>query len=160
DEALKARIRTEYPSSNGIFDWFRPFVELGIRLTRREGFFGMVLPDIILLKDYEPTRIFILEHLAMSRIDWLGMAFQSATIDAVTIVGRRQDNPRPCSIDVHVHDPGKPLHHTIAQQDFWDNPRKSFNLHLTPERRRMLKRLLEFPKLGDLYEVHEGIHSG
>ena len=40
------------------------------------------------------------------------------------------------------------------------NPRFVFNLHLTPEKRAILKRLEACPRLGDFFEVHEGVHSG
>src|SRR5262249_21613992 len=83
--SMKAVLRERFPSSRGIFDWFRPFVELGIRISRPSGWFGMVLPDIVLLKDYEPTRRFLLDHLALEMIEWVGMVFRAATIDAVTI---------------------------------------------------------------------------
>jgi hypothetical protein len=161
--AVKARVRREYPSSAGIFDWFRPFVELGIRLTREGGYFGMVLPDIVLLKNYEPTRRHVLDHLSIERIEWLGRAFPGATIDAVTIAGRRAAADPRHRVEVVVQDPAAPLHHFIEQAEFRDNPRCTFNLHLTGERRRAVAAVREHPRLarlGDYFEVHEGVHSG
>ncbi len=158
-EATKAVVRERYASARGIFDWFRPFVELGVGLLAPDGAFGMVLPDIVLLKDYEATRALLLESLALTHIDWLGMVFPQATIDAVTIVGRRRAEAES-RIRVAIHDEAKPLAHTLAQRDFRRNPRKTFNLFLTPDRRAVIGRLGRFRRLGEVFEIHEGVHSG
>ena len=160
DDAFKQRIRDAYPSSGGIFDWFRPFVELGVRLTRDGGAWGMVLPDIVLLKNYEPTRRLLLDELAMTEIEWVGMAFSGATIDAVTIAGRRVVAAPDHRVHVVVTEPGNDVDHWIRQADFARNPRCAFNLFLTDEMRVCLDRLAGGPRLGDFFEVHEGIHSG
>ena len=160
DDAFKQRIRDTYPSSRGIFDWFRPFVELGVRLTRAGGAWGMVLPDIVLLKNYEPTRRLLLDELAMTDIEWLGMAFSGATIDAVTIAGRKEMAAADHRVHVVVSEPGNDVDHWIRQADFARNPRSVFNLLLTDDKRACLDKLASAPRLGDFFEVHEGIHSG
>lgn len=160
DDDLKRYLWQRYPSSAGIFDWFRPFVELGIRLLKPGGRFGMVLPDIVLLKDYQGTRRVLLDQLTLERIEWWGKAFTDATIDVATIIGSKKPAPAAHRVRVAVHDPDRPLAHSIAQADFRANPRQVFNLHLTPERRRVLDRLAGCRRLGDCFEIHEGVHSG
>jgi len=118
-----------------------------------------VLPDVVLLKDYPPTRRLLLDELTLERIDWWGRAFAGATIDTATLIGRREPAPPGHRVAVAVHD-APPLAHAIPQADFRANPRLVFNLHLTPPRRRLLERLEGCPRLGDFYEVHEGVHSG
>jgi hypothetical protein len=159
DGALKEYLWRRYPSSAGIFDLFRPFVELGIRLTAKDGYFGMVLPDIVLLKDYPQTRRFLLDHLTLERIDTWGMAFSDAVIDAVTIIGRKKPAPPDHCVTVCT-DPLCRQTAAIPQEDFRANPRHTFNLHLTPARRHVLDKLAHCPRLGDYFEVHEGVHSG
>ena len=39
-------------------------------------------------------------------------------------------------------------------------PRHVFNVFLTPERRRTLDHLSGCPRLGEYFEIHEGVHSG
>src|SRR5262249_37415670 len=134
-EAVKRYVWNAYPSSSGIFDLFRPFVERGIRLLANGGVFGMVLPDIILLKDYPETRRYLLERLSLERIDWWGMAFRSAVIDAATIVGSKECATADHRIYTTVHDGEPALTQSIPQTDFWNNPRFIFNLHLTPAKR-------------------------
>lgn len=153
-------IRSEYQSVAGIFDWFRPFLERGLSLLREGGRFGVVLPDTVLLKDYEATRRLLLEAAAIGSITWWGAVFASATIDAVTISGVRAAPSPDHMVDVAVHDPLNPLAHCIPQSDFGANPRLTFNLHLTPEKRATLKSLNRYPVLGEFFEVHEGVHSG
>jgi hypothetical protein len=160
DDELKQRIRDGYPSSRGIFDWFRPFVELGVRLTHAGGAWGMVLPDIVLLKNYEPTRRLLLDELAMTEIEWVGMAFSEATIDAVTIAGRKEAAAIDHRVHVVVNERGNDVDHWIRQADFARNPRCAFNLFLTEKKRACLDKLASGPQLGDVFEVHEGIHSG
>jgi hypothetical protein len=157
---VKRYLRDRFPSSRGIHDLFRPFVELAVRLTAPGGRFGMVLPDIVLLKNYAETRRFLLDHLTLTAIDWWGRAFTDAVIDTVTIVGERRPAPAEHRVAVAVHDPHEPLAHAIPQSDFRANPRQTFNLHLTAEKRRLLDRLAELPRLGEFFEVHEGVHSG
>lgn len=158
--AVKRYIWQRYPSSQGIYDLFRPFVEQGIRILRDNGLFGMVLPDIVLLKDYPETRKFLLDQLRLEAIDWWGMAFSSAVIDAATIIGFKTKASASQMVWVEVHDPEEPLRHQIAQQDFRENPRYVFNLYLTAEKRQLVQALESCPKLGDYFEVHEGVHSG
>jgi hypothetical protein len=157
---MKRYLRRRYPSSAGIFDLFRPFVELGVRLTRRGGRFGMVLPDIILLKDYPQTRRYLLGELALQRIDWWGKAFAGAEIDVATVIGRKGAARATQKVAVRVYDRTSPLCHTIRQADFLANPRCTFNLRLTGSRRRLLEQLANCPRLGDSFEIHEGVHSG
>ncbi len=160
DDAVKQYIRSRYPSTAGIYDLFRPFVEKGVSLLDRAGWFGMVLPDIVLLKDYPETRRFLLECLRLHAIDWWGMPFADAVIDAATIVGCRCQWQPYHQVQVSVHDAARPLSHKIPQADFAENPRYVFNLFLTPQKRQVLQRLQSLPPLGEYFEIHEGVHSG
>ena len=153
-------LRRTYVSLGGISDMFRPFVERGMKLTATGGMFGMVLPDIVLLKDYPETRQFILDTLRIDHIDWWGMAFKGAVIDAATIVGMKGAPPARHRVAAHVRDPQSPVEHLIPQSDFRANPRFVFNLHLSPEKRRIVRDLERLPRLCDFFEVHEGVHSG
>jgi type I restriction-modification system DNA methylase subunit len=160
EQGIKEYVWSRYTSAKGIYDLFRPFVEKGIELTRKGGRFGMVLPDIILLKDYVNTRKLLLEKLAIETIDWWGMPFADAVIDAATVIGCKRAPEQGHLVNAIVHDSESPINHMIPQGDFWTNPRYVFNLHLTPEKRAILQRIEKCPCLGDSYEIHEGVHSG
>ena len=122
--------------------------------------YGQVLPDIVLLKDYVSTRRFMLEQMALERIDWWGMAFNEATIDAATIIGKKINPSADQHISVEVHDPEAPYKNLLPQLIFNKTPRHTFNLFITPEKIRLLDRISSFPTLGELCEIHEGVHSG
>jgi hypothetical protein len=160
DPALKQYVRSTYPSSAGIFDLFRPFVELSTRLLATSGMFGMVLPDIVLLKDYPQTRRHLLEQLTLERIDWWSMPFPDAVMDAVTLIGAKQAAPLQHTLKATIHDAKAPLSHCLPQSDFWNNSRLAFNLHLTSEKRQIVEQLQRGAALGDYFEIHEGVHSG
>jgi hypothetical protein len=160
EQGIKEYVWSHYASSKGIYDLFRPFVEKGVGLIRSSGQFGMVLPDIVLLKDYVETRKLLLKQLMIGAIDWWGMAFADAVIDAATIIGVKNQSQNGHLVSVAVHDPEAPLAQMIPQSDFWSNPRHMFNLHLTPEKRGIINHLEKCPRLGDYFEVHEGVHSG
>lgn len=158
---VKEYLRRRFESLGGIYDLFRPFVEQGIRLLRkRTGHFGMVLPDVVLLKDYLDTRRFMLDHLALTHIDWWGMAFSGAVIDVATIVGVRARASRGHAVAVCVHEHGRALSHRIPQRVFVTNERHVFNLSLTEEKRQIIDRLAGLPRLERFFEAHEGVHSG
>jgi hypothetical protein len=158
-EMVKRYLARRFPSSAGIYDWFRPFVERGVELTAPGGMFGMVLPDIILLKDYPATRRYLLDHLTLTHIDWWGMVFPPAVIDAVTIIGIKRPAPPGHRVSVHVR-AEPPTRHRVPQADFAANRGHALNLYLTPAGRRALDRLACYPRLGDYFEIHEGVHSG
>ncbi len=157
---LKQYCRQQYPSSRGIFDYFRPFVELSVRLLSSGGAVGMVLPDIVLLKDYVATRRYLLETLTLRRIDCWGMAFSDAVIDSATIIGTKNTAAPDHKVRIGIHAPESERCQFIPQADFASNPRCMFNLFLTPAKRQVLHKLERSPKLGEFFEVHEGVHSG
>ena len=160
DIFVKNYIRSHYASAKGIYDLFRPFVEGAIRLTTAHGYWGMVLPDIVLLKNYPETRLFILDHVSLTRIDWWGMVFHGAAIDAVTLIGEKDYAAAGHKVHVVVRDEDAHIEHDLLQKSFRSNPRYTFNLYLTKELNAMLTLLQDKPTLGELFEIHEGIHSG
>ncbi len=160
DQRIKNSILTMFPSAKGIFDLFRPFIELGIRLSRRGGFIGLVLPDTLLLKNYETTRIFILENSKIRVINWWHQPFPDALIDVITIALQHDIALTGHVTIAHIHEKNRSIIRKIPQQDFWENDRYTFNLFITPEKRALLNHFSELPRLADFFEIHEGVHSG
>jgi hypothetical protein len=160
DDTILTYLRAKYASLHGIFDLFRPFVDQAIRLLRGDGWWGFVLPDIILLKDYQETRRVILEQLAVDRIDWWGMAFTEAVIDAATITGWKTSASPTHTVAATVHEGNGAATNVVRQSDFWKNDRLTFNLFLNEDRRLILAALSACPRLGDYFGIHEGVHSG
>lgn len=160
DAARKRFIRHHYPSSVGIYDLFRPFVERAVRLLRSGGSLGLVLPEIVLLKDYPQTRKYLLDQLRILSIEWYGQAFRDAVIDAVTLVGVKETSNPEHAIDTAIHEPRGTRRRQIRQSLFLRAPNFTFNLGMSERKRATLDRLASLPCLGDYFEVHEGVHSG
>ncbi len=160
NEQLKAHLQEKYPSSRGIYDLFRPFVEKGINLLKKGGRFGMVLPDIVLLKNYPSTRKLMLDQLEMTDIDWWAKPFTDATIDAVTILGLKKTADPQHAIRVNLYDKAQSRSHTVLQSAFGRTQRFVFNLGLTSDVLALLDRVAECPRYRDFMEAHEGVHSG
>ena len=161
DERRRKFILSTLRSTKGIFDHFRGFVELSARLVRPNGTFGLALPDILLLKDYEETRELLLRNTTITLIHWWGQVFSSATIDAITLVAVKNEAAVAHKISVIIRSENREVRHDVPQSDFDNNPRKVFNLHLVPGKRRLLERIARASRpLADLFEVHEGVHSG
>jgi adenine-specific DNA-methyltransferase len=157
--------RRNYGTAKGILDIFKLFCECGLRLTRPGGAWAMILPDIILLKSYPETRQMFLSETAIEAIVHTGMAFEAAQIDTVVIIARKLPQSQTTKHTIKVihefrgeSDQAPDL--IIPQALFWKLDGLKFNIHLTPERARLIEKFQQFPKLGDFFEVHEGIHSG
>jgi hypothetical protein len=158
--SYKRHLQTSFPSCKGIFDLFRPFVERGVRLLRPGGSIGLVLPDILLLKNYPQTRKFLLDSLTFTRLQWHGRAFPGAVMDAVTVVGRKAPAPAGHRFPAVIATKGAASEVALPQSRFARPPAYLFNLHLDDESQSRLDHFDDCPRLGTYFEVHEGVHSG
>jgi hypothetical protein len=158
DELPWPMVDLRHPSASGIREYCRPFIDLATRIARQDAVVCMVLPDIILLKDYEATRRLLLDQ-RLDRIDWWGMVFEG-TIDACSILWTRCQAEAEHDVRVVVHDPARHADHWIGQQTFAGLERSCFNLFLTEEKAQFLRAFSSLPLLDQFFEVHEGVHSG
>jgi type I restriction-modification system DNA methylase subunit len=161
----KDYFREHYRTARGILDIFRLFCECSLRLTRPSGAWTMILPDIILLKNYEETRRMLLSETAIEAIVHTGMAFEAAQIDSVVIVARKTPQAQTTNHKIKaIHefrgDPEQKPDLILPQALFWKLEGLKFNIHLSPEKIGLLDKLRRYPKLCDFFEGHEGIHSG
>jgi hypothetical protein len=160
DPLLRAFLQRYYPSCRGIFDWFRPFTEQATRLVRNKGAVGLILPDILLLKNYPSTRKHLLDTMQLRLLSWHPMPFAGAVIDAVALSGWvTADEPKQ-PLTVRRFSSGEVTETSVPQDDFRRPPGYEFNLHLTPDRKTLLASLTRYPALGAFFEAHEGVHSG
>jgi tRNA1(Val) A37 N6-methylase TrmN6 len=160
------RYRELYTSGRGAIDPFALFVERAHGLLRPGGRWGMVLPDVVLLKNHEPLRALV---LAGSELEWIahaGRAFDGVNLDAVVITGRRVASPAAGHRVAIWHSLPEtwqdhpPRTRRQPQAVFARLPGKRFNLHLDPGDLALLDRLAGLPTLGDRFEIHEGVHTG
>lgn len=161
--AEAARLRERYVTGRGVLDPFKLFVERAIELVGERGRWGLVLPDIVLLKDQERLRELILERCALEWIVHAGRAFPGVNLDVVVLVGRAGKPTGPVRIWHSLPEGWReapPPEHALAQETFSDLPGKRFNIYLTEADRVWLAALAPLPRLGDRFEIHEGVHTG
>ena len=158
----KAWVREHYACGAGVLDPYALFVERATELGDR---WGMVLPDIILLKNQQDVRDVILDRCAIEWIADSQRAFPGAAIDTVVMVARRGAAAGGHAVSVWHSLPESwraepPPTVAIPQSLFGELPGHKFNIRVTPEARALWRRLDELPRLGDRFEAHEGVHTG
>jgi adenine-specific DNA-methyltransferase len=151
------RLRARYATGRGVLDPFKLFVERAHELCRPGGRWGFVLPDVILLKDQEPVRRLILGRSSLELIADVGRAFEGVNLDAAIITGRLATPTAGHRVEIR-----RPGHEPEfrPQAMFAALPGAKLNLHLTAEAHALLERLAPLPRLGDRFEIHEGVHTG
>lgn len=161
----RRRYRALYASARGAIDPFALFVERAHGLLRPGGRWGMVLPDVVLLKNHEPLRALVLAGSELECIAHAGRAFDGVNLDAVVMVGRRAAPAPRHRVAIWHSLPADwrarpPRTRRQEQAVFARLPGKRFNLHLDPGDLALIDRLARFPPLGARFEIHEGVHSG
>jgi adenine-specific DNA-methyltransferase len=158
----KKYLAQHYPtSSQGILDLFRFFIEKALKLIKENGYWGYVLPDIILLKNYDSTRKLLLDKLKIDDIQYWGMAFKNVNIDTCSIIGSINEKEKNNLIDIAIHNAKKEIvYNKIIQKKFYKLSGYKFNIYLDESTESLLNELNKNNKFEDFFEVHEGIHSG
>lgn len=170
DHRTRDRLAARYTTARGVLDPFKLFVERAHQIVRPGGVWGLVLPDIILLKDQQAVRDVILSGSLLSFIVDAGRAFPGVNLDTVVLIGRRIAVSESSVVGEHRvmiwhHLPERwrdepPESHFLAQRVFLELEGHKFNIHLRPESLSLLRSLVALPRLGQFLEAHEGVHSG
>lgn len=165
--ATRERYRELYATARGAWDPFKFFVERAHQILPAGAAWGFVLPDIVLLKNLQEVRDVILEGSAITEIAHCGRAFAGANIDAVAVCARRLAKPvdRSHRLRVWPHLAANWQHtplatHTQEQAVFRELPGHKFNLYLHGDALDLYRRLRDLPRLGEQFEMHEGVHTG
>ena len=163
----RARYRELFVTARGVWDPFKFFVERAHQILPAGAPWGYVLPDIVLLKNLQEVRDLVLEGSAITEIAHCGQAFEGANIDAVAICGRRVSKAVGANHQLRVWPAlaatwktKKPATHRQHQAVFRELPGHKFNLYLHGEALALYRRLKQMPRLGESFEMHEGVHTG
>lgn len=140
------------------------FIRQGELLTRRKWFAGFIVPDSILVKDYAQTRRVLLQENTLTRIVYLERAFKGVNHDSTIIIFSRGIISE-LELQVGIVPRNKTAIEKFVspiQRDIFNNPELEFrfNLNLNASNAKLYRRLSQFPKVGDVGEFHEGIHTG
>jgi len=160
NESEKEYLRDKYESAEGIIDTFVLFIEKSTKLLKGHGYLGFILPDIILLKNYPKIRKFILDNYIIENIYYTGRAFKEVNLDTVIMILKKAKNNlerKKNIINIQIDNKIKQL----EQKLFFETEGYNFNIYLDKKKLNLKKTLDSISyKLGDLLEIHEGIHSG
>lgn len=165
-DADKQVARARFPASRrGTIDTFALFTELGSRVLKPGGWLGLVLPDIILLKNYPAIRRHLLESMELRQIAHWGQAFDSANIDVCTLTARLGSPPPghtvQCIPEIIGGDARTSPVNLIKQQTFLDNKQYRLNLQLSDSALEIIGTLRALgPPVGEVFVIREGVHSG
>ena len=94
-EQEKRRLRAGYRFTNGRFNLFSLFIELGARLAREGGVCGWLAPDRLLLNTQgEPMRRWLLTEQRLISVSELPPGlFGEAVVDSAAVIFRREPMP-------------------------------------------------------------------
>lgn len=137
DEELEYLRHVNNPIIVRMIDSFMYFVYQGLHKITKAGYFGMILPDVILYQqDNEKLRLHLLRSLKLQSVLNLGNVFEKVTRPACIVVGQKGDNAAQvtqildCSHAKKIDKPGKitdvASFVSIKQSQFDDIPGKLF----------------------------------
>ncbi len=170
--ATRKRYKELFVTAKGVWDPFKFFVERVHQLLPASGYWGFVLPDIVLLKNLQEVRDVILQGSAIREIAHCGKAFPGANIDAIALCAQRVHRPVGAQHLLQVwpklrqgwqnnsQNSGSEDSYSQKQAVFNELPGHKFNLYLHGPALDLYRRLRKHPRLGEHFEMHEGVHSG
>lgn len=147
-----------YVTCRGRFDMYVPFVELGVRLLRAAGRFGMITPSNFFLRDYgQNLRRFLLDESAIEKVVDFGdmQIFPGATnYPTILITSRNVPEPDNClSYLLKTYEPDTAT--LYRQSELSEEPW----LFVTDAERRVFSKMESAPSR-PLSEVSDGIVEG
>ena len=154
----KQNLKNRFSVAVGALDPFTMFTELAVRLVKRKGIVAFVLPDVLLLKNHQPTRDFLLENTAMQYIASIGKAFPGVNLDCILLAVEKCTPPSTNHL-IEIEEKGGPLP-PVEQDLFCRLDAHKFNIYMTREKFDLVSRLRERGTVGDLFSAHEGVHTG
>ncbi|MDR0521706.1 MAG: N-6 DNA methylase [Planctomycetaceae bacterium] len=164
DKIIRQYYAAHYPASmTGILDLFRFFIERALQLIPGGGLYAQVLPDIVLLKNYETTRKLILDTLTLRHIVHWGTPFAQCNIEVCTLIGKKESfgNKKTKNVRVVIHRKKQNVEtRKMSQNVFRQLQGSKFNILLTEETLPLLQKWRQLRTFKEFFTVHEGIHTG
>lgn len=139
-------------------------VRRGELLLKESGFAGFILPDSLLVKDYAVTRQNLLKQNNLLRIIYLERVFEEVNHDTSIICFARAKSEKHNLFGGIVPYKETKIEKFLVplNSEFFDNDilEYRFNLNLNENNISIFNKLAVLPKVGEIGEFHEGIHTG
>jgi len=151
DEDKKLIQKRDFKSSNGQYDYYQIFIELGIELLKDGGILGYIVPDSLLaLSNSSDLRIYIYNNTLIKEIYHTGPKFNKPVVSNIIIILEKNGNLKEReknNIKIILSDQQE-MHLLQKSLEKWDF---KFLIHLNDIDFGIIEHLnKDFPKLGDL----------
>ncbi len=151
DDVKKLIQKRDFKTSNGQYDYYQIFIELGIEVLKEGGKLGYIVPDSLLaLSNSSNIRIYIYNNTLIKEIYHAGPKFNDLVVSNIIIILEKGGNLKKREnnkIKIILSDQKEKylLQKSIKKWDF------KFLIHLNDMDLHIIDHLNEdFPKLGDL----------
>ena len=144
------------------------FLELSIKLLKKNGITGLIIPNsLITIPAGEKSRKFLLENTTIKEIvGFFGSPFNNATVEPVILTFRKQ-KPENNSVRIYfsyIDDKNFLIHekenHTIEQIDWLKNNQYIFSIYTRKKEQEILDKIfLNSEKLDDITELRSGLQA-
>lgn len=133
-------------------------------ISNPQGYIGVIVPDSILVKDYAITRHNLLINNTLLYIIYLERVFKDVNHDCAVIIFRhgRQTHSNLHGGIVPMNETTIESFLSVFEESYFNNPELEyrFNLNFSPINSALYNKLSALPKVGDIGDFHEGIHTG
>ncbi len=129
DAATKRHIQKVFNMAHGQYDTYWLFIEQGLKICKKSGYFSLIVPDALLARDEAQTiREMLLEN-GLERIYHCGIVFQAAVSAVVFSISK---GVQPTSIISDVRRATEAVtEHTCKRQRFVEEPCHRLLVHAT-----------------------------
>lgn len=139
DAATKRHIQASFNTARGQYDTYWLFIEQGLKLCRKHGYFSLIVPDALLARDESQTVREALLQQGLERIFHCGVVFQAAVSAVVFSVF---NGTQPPSVTSDIHRATKVVtEHSCKRDRFFAEPRRRLLVHATEQEAALLTKM-------------------
>ena len=146
-------------------NYYPYFIVIGMRMTRLNGNFAMILPDSLLIKAYHHTRQYMLNNHTLREITHLTKPFEVVDRDVIVlraISGKTQNDYIMCRIVPYKSTRIELTNAIQVRHESWNNKQLDFrfNLLLDEKIEAISNKICDVGvDYKSICETHEGIHT-
>ncbi len=167
DKELQSYLENHFETTEGRLDNYELFIEIGVRLCRKQGFLGFIVPSPLLSNLYaRKLRQCILVNCAIQEITNFGMdVFSDPTVHTcIIIVSKAEATNQVVKIRKQVeneHELKFNYDYTIPQSQLGQNDKFTFDIFLDPQTWKIIEKIQAGARtLGEVCFIRQCIKTG